>query len=118
MSIFVIAKSATLALLCSPVSACVHSYIVSSYYEIGYSSRGDNDHPSLGPMTVPIDFLTVAVLSRKLPPPEVANRIDDFLDSFRETLQKMPESEIQSHADALSSKFGSSCSLQSKAFHL
>ena len=83
------------------------SYIVSSYYEIGYSSRGDNDHPPLGPMTVPIDFLTVAVLSRKLSPPEVATRIDDFLDSFRETLQKMPESEIRSHSDALSSKLGS-----------
>ena len=56
-------------------------------------------------MTVPVDFLTIAVLSRKLPPTEIATRIDDFLDSFRESLQKMPNSEIQSHANALSSKF-------------
>ena len=82
-----------------------HSYIVSSYYEIGYSSRGGNDHPTLGPMTVPVDFLTIAILSRKLPPTEIATRIDDSLDSFRESLQKMPKSEIHSHANALSSKF-------------
>jgi secreted Zn-dependent insulinase-like peptidase len=82
-------------------------YVVSSYYDVGFSSRGDEKSP-LGPLTAPVDFMTINVLSRKVSPPEVANRIDEFLAGFRESLLKMPESEIQDHADALSSKFYSS----------
>ena len=55
-------------------------------------------------MTTPIDFITINVLSRKVPPPEVKARIDEFLDGFRETLVNMPESEIRHQADALSEK--------------
>lgn len=78
-------------------------YIVSSYYDLGFSGRVPYE-ASEGPLTVPIDFITVNVLSRKVPPPEVLSRIDEFLASFRETLLTMPESEIKHHADALSKK--------------
>jgi insulysin len=92
-------------------------YVVSSYFELGYSTR---IHP--GSVTVPIDFITINVLSRKLSPPEIANRIDEFLDRFRESLQGMPESEIQSHADALSSKSiqlfgGKECCVSTRSVH-
>lgn len=79
-------------------------YIVSAYYELGYSSRPNNHISTDGPQTTPVDFLTVAVLSRKLPPPEIVRRIDDFMSEFRATLAEMPESEIQSRATALSTK--------------
>lgn len=78
-------------------------YIVSSYYDLGFSCRVPYE-ASEGPLTVPIDFITINVLSRKVPPPEVCVRIDEFLASFRETLLTMPESEIKHHADALSKK--------------
>jgi secreted Zn-dependent insulinase-like peptidase len=76
-------------------------YIVSAYYEIGYSSRG-NDQSQLGPLTIPVDFITINILSRKMSPPDVSNRIEEFLTTFRESLLTMPESEIRDHADALS----------------
>lgn len=79
-------------------------YVVSSYYELGFSSRTESKSP-LGPLTVPVDSVTINILSRKVSPPEVAGRIEEFLISFRESLQKMPESEIQDFADALSGKF-------------
>jgi hypothetical protein len=78
-------------------------YIVSAYYENGLSSR-QPETALMGPLTVPVDFITINILSRKVSPPEVANRIDEFLTTFRESLQKMPESEIRDHADALSTK--------------
>eukprot|EP00980_Cylindrotheca_fusiformis_P005083 scaffold1080_cov195-Cylindrotheca_fusiformis.AAC.1 len=78
-------------------------YIVSAYYENGFSSRQPEDN-LMGPSSVPIDFITINILSRKVSPPEVANRIEDFLGSFRDLLEKMPESEIRDHADALSTK--------------
>lgn len=78
-------------------------YIVSSYYDLGFSGRVPSE-ASEGPLTAPIDFVCVNILSRKVPPPEVLSRLDEFLDSFRETLLTMPESEIQHHADALSQK--------------
>jgi hypothetical protein len=78
-------------------------YIVSSSYDLGFSCTPPFD-ASEGPMTVPIEFITINVLSRKVPPPEVKLRIDEFLGSFRETLLSMPESEIRHHADALSKK--------------
>jgi secreted Zn-dependent insulinase-like peptidase len=78
-------------------------YVVSSYYEVGVSSRTEPNSP-LGPLAVPVDSVTINVLSRKVSPSDVAGRIDEFLIGFRESLQRMPESEIQDHADALSSK--------------
>jgi hypothetical protein len=79
-------------------------YVVSAYYEVGLSSRSNEDIGSLGPLTVPVDFITVVILSRKLTPPDIVKRIDDFMISFRESLVHMPESEIRDHASALSSK--------------
>lgn len=78
-------------------------YIVSAYYENGFSSRQPEDEMK-DSLIVPIDFITINILSRKVSPPEVANRIDEFLTNFRESLQQMPESEIRDHADALSTK--------------
>jgi insulysin len=78
-------------------------YIVSSYYENGSSSRpATQSH--LGPLTVPVDAFSIVVLSRKVSPPEVAQRINDFLDDFRGTLSNLPETEIHSHAQSLSTK--------------
>lgn len=77
-------------------------YIVSAYYELGYSSRQKEELANMGPLTTPVDFITVAILSRKLPPPEIADRIDEFMAGFRESLVTMPESEIRDHANALS----------------
>lgn len=78
-------------------------YIVSSYYDLGFSGRVPYEACE-GPLMVPIDMIAVNVLSRKVPPPEVLARIDEFLMSFRETLLTMPDSEIKHHADALSKK--------------
>lgn len=76
-------------------------YIVSSYYDIGVSkapsSRGEN-------WSVPVDFIVVNVLSRKAAPDEIVRRIDDFLISFRGSLKRMPKSQIEDHASALSTK--------------
>ena len=77
-------------------------YIVHAYHEVGLSSRQSDS--ALGPLTVPVDFITISVLSRKVSPPEVASRIDEFLSNFRDSLEKMPESEIRDHANALSTK--------------
>ena len=79
-------------------------YVVSAYYEVGLSSRPNEEIDSLGPLTVPVDFITVVILSRKLAPPDIVKRIDDFMVSFRESLVNMPESEIRDHASALSIK--------------
>jgi hypothetical protein len=79
-------------------------YIVSAYYEMGFSSRPNDELASLGPLTTPVDFITVAILSRKLPPPDIVKRIDEFMSTFRESLVNMPESEIRDHSDALSTK--------------
>ena len=79
-------------------------YVVSAYYEVGLSSRPNEEIDSLGPLAVPVDFITIVILSRKLAPPDIVNRIDDFMISFRESLVNMPESEIRDHASALSTK--------------
>lgn len=79
-------------------------YVVSAYYEVGFSSRPKDEIASLGPLTVPVDFITVAILSRKLAPPDIVKRIDEFMGTFRDSLVNMPESEIRDHADALSTK--------------
>ena len=78
-------------------------YIVHSYFDNAVSSRPASlSH--LGPLCVPVDFIVVEILSRKVPPPELKRRVDDFLTSFRNVLCTMPESEIESHASALSTK--------------
>ena len=79
-------------------------YVVSAYYELGYSSRPNDELVTLGPLTQPVDFITVAILSRKLSPPDIVKRIDEFMVTFRESLVTMPESEIRDHADALCTK--------------
>ncbi len=72
-------------------------YIVHSYYDIGFSSH--YSQTKLGPLkdqeselahpviTTPIDSIVVNVLSKKVPPPILTRCIDEFLDSFRETLR-------------------------------
>ena len=52
----------------------------------------------------PVDSLVINVLSKKVPPAEVAQRIDNFLEDFRTSLANTPESEIESHAKALKTK--------------
>jgi len=79
-------------------------YVVTAYYEMGLSSRPNEEIDSLGPLIVPVDFITVVILSRKLAPPDIVKRIDEFMVSFRESLINMPESEIRDHANALSTK--------------
>ena len=77
-------------------------YIVNSYYEIGFSSQ-TNENGQM-PSTTPIDFVSINVLSRKMSPLDIKNRIDDFLHFFRKQLVEMPESEIRDHAEALAIK--------------
>jgi insulysin len=71
-------------------------YIVSSYYDLEFAHTNDK--------VAPIDLITIVVLSRKVAPPEVVARIDEFLSDFKMSLINMPESEIRDHADALSTK--------------
>jgi len=78
-------------------------YIVSSYYDMALSMR-PAELKHLGPQCVPIDLITIAVLSRKVDPLQLKVRADEFLDKFRSILLTMPDSEINSHATALSTK--------------
>ena len=76
-------------------------YIVSSYYDIGISSA-----PASRDCTnwnVPVDYMVISVLSRKLAPPDVLARIDEFLLNFRETLASLSDGEIKKYATSLSS---------------
>ena len=72
-----------------------------------YSSRQADLFDSTGssskllPSTTSIDSLVIYVLSRKEDPVEVANRIDDFLITFRNKLVVMPKEEIEAYADSL-----------------
>jgi len=114
-------RSATMRLLCHMLREPFFDelrtkqqlgYVVSSYYDIGFSSRQDGDEDSsvdsgittAGPWTTPVEFIVVNVLSKAQDPASVALRIDEFMESFKETLENMPESEIRHHADALSQK--------------
>lgn len=74
-------------------------YIVRSYYEIGISSQS-SAHGQV-PLTTPVDFISINVLSQKMAPPQIVDRIDEFLMNFRNQLKEMPDSEIRDHADAL-----------------
>jgi hypothetical protein len=78
-------------------------YVVSSYYDVSVAARSQ-EHASLGPLRLPVDFMVINVLSRKVPPPEICERIDSFLEQYRESLLETPESQIQQHASALSTK--------------
>lgn len=76
-------------------------YIVHSYYDNAVSRRpASMSH--LGPLCITVDFITIEILSLKVSPPELKSRVDEFLKSFRNVLCKIPDSEIQSHASALS----------------
>jgi insulysin len=78
-------------------------YVVSSYYDLAHSTLPYTEqtyHHSV----VPIDYVVINVLSRKFAPPEIVQRVDEFLLSFRELLENMPVSEISHHKDALSTK--------------
>jgi len=77
-------------------------YIVSSGYEIGISSQS-NESGQI-PLTTPVDFIYINVLSQKMAPPDIVDRIDEFIQVFRKSLEEMPESEIIDHADSLSTK--------------
>jgi insulysin len=101
-------------------------YIVNSYHEIGFSSRPCTETDSTAAIhwSVPVDFINISILSRKLAPPEVVMRIDDFLSSFRKSLANMPESQIQEYASSLSAilvkpiqKLGTEASMQFSKIH-
>lgn len=65
-------------------------YIVNSYYDLDFASQRWKTDQSLDHKnsfaTVAVDSIVVNVLSHKFPPPVLTRRIDEFLDSFRETL--------------------------------
>jgi len=88
-------------------------YIVSSYYDINFTSRQPNLVEALSstsPLTASsplsttsVDSIVLYVLSRKEEPKEVVNRIDDFLLNFRSRLETMDQTKIQGYADSLAS---------------
>ena len=71
-------------------------YVVQSYYDLEFAQSNAT--------ATAVDLIAISILSRKVSPPEVSTRIDDFLAEFRKSLVNMPESEINDHADALSTK--------------
>jgi len=87
-------------------------YVVNSYYDLSFTSHkcaatylNDQDSSSEGMIswvTTPIDMVVINILSKKASPPEVALRIEEFLIEFRDSLSKMPSSEINDHASSLS----------------
>ena len=79
-------------------------YIVHSYYDFTTSLTPASHSDLIGPSCVPVDSLTVEILSRKVPPPELKRRVDEFFVSFKDLLRKLPTSEIESHKQALSTK--------------
>lgn len=108
-------QSAAIRLLCSIIKEPFFDelrtkqqlgYIVSSYYDINFTSRQHELIDSLSassviPSTTSIDSIVFYVLSRKEEPKEVTSRIDDFLLNFRSRLEVMERSEIQEYADSL-----------------
>lgn len=87
-------------------------YIVNSSYHTSLSTiRDTNDQQqhednSTTTAKIPfkimtIEYIYMTILSRKALPTEIGNRIDNFLQSFRNILQSMPESEIKSHSNSL-----------------
>lgn len=68
-------------------------YIVSAYYDNNLSCTSNKDQSSLDEAstflssTTPIDSLVINVLSKKVPPPVLTQRIDEFLDTFGDKLK-------------------------------
>lgn len=81
-------------------------YIVNSYYDLGFCTQNvvDSEASEISFSTTPIDSIVVNILSKKVPPPIITQRVDEFLDSFRERLSCMDKEEIESHTRALSKK--------------
>lgn len=70
------------------ISVPVYSYIVSSFYDRSVSSTFDTSTEDIVSVrTVGIDSIAVKVVSKKLPPPVITKRIDEFLGTFRERLR-------------------------------
>jgi hypothetical protein len=53
-------------------------YIVHSYYDISFSSPAPQKQGTNMPLMTPVDCFVVSVLSKKVAPTEVAQRIDAF----------------------------------------
>jgi secreted Zn-dependent insulinase-like peptidase len=105
-------SSAALRLICSILREPLFNnlrtkqalgYIVTSNYDLGMASRAAANS-DLGPISVPVDYLVISVLSRKMPPSEILGRVDGFLDDFRSALLNMNDDDLHHHARALSSK--------------
>lgn len=81
-------------------------YIVNSYYDLGFCTKNviDSEATEISFSATPIDSIVVNILSKKVPPPVLTQRVDEFLDSFRERLSCMDKDEIKSHTKALSQK--------------
>jgi len=61
-------------------------YVVNSHYDLGFTSQWTSDGQECTFKTTPINSIIVNVLSRKVPPPVLIRRIDEFLDTFGENL--------------------------------
>lgn len=79
-------------------------YIVSSYYDSSISAVSSAGAPddTLTLETTSIDTLVINVLSKKFPPPVLKERIDQFLETFRDRVKDLSEEELKSYTDALS----------------
>jgi len=77
-------------------------YVVTSYYDVEFTAPPDG--PDATAVVVPVESLVVKVVSKVLPPPEVAARVDAFLLSFARTLEEMPGEEIAEGVAALVEK--------------
>jgi len=77
-------------------------YIVNSFYDIDFFM--ESNPLQLQTYTTPINKVIVNVLSRKVSPPVLTQRIDEFLNSFRGKLSDISEDEIRNHTDSLSRK--------------
>mmetsp|Transcript_13704 Transcript_13704/g.19589 ORF Transcript_13704/g.19589 Transcript_13704/m.19589 type:complete len:962 (+) Transcript_13704:2-2887(+) len=81
-------------------------YIVNGHYDIDFSTisltrdQALDDSITIG--TTPINSIIIYILSRKVPPPILTKRIDEFLESFRERLVNLSEEEIKNYTDVLS----------------
>ena len=88
-------------------------YIVTSYYDMKLSSAGppplqnekilnQTAQNKYIPWTFPIESIVVKVMSKAQDPPTVLQKVDEFIEGFRDVLINMPESKIHDHIDALS----------------
>lgn len=59
-------------------------YVVKSHYDISFSLDKSVEGSRA---TLPINSVVLNILSRKLPPPIISRRIDEFLEAFREKLR-------------------------------